>query len=269
VERAQANYDSSAADIHDLERQIAQQENAISILIGAFPQEIVRGRPLTDQITPETPVGSTTALLQRRPDIQQSEQNMMAANAEIGVAMADYFPKIGLSSFLGAEGLAVADTVQTFGVWNLALSAAGPIYSGGRLEAAYRQRQAFWDETIAQYKQKVLAAFQETSDALIARKTLAARRTALASQVVALERSAGLALDRYENGRASYFEVLEAQQLLFPAQDELARNQRDQLIAVVNLYKALGGGWNAGEPAATPEAKPLQAQVEVEVETGE
>jgi len=126
---------------------------------------------------------------------------------------------------------------------------------------------SIWDETIAQYKQKVLAAFQETSDALIARKTLAARRTALASQVMALERSAGLALDRYENGRASYFEVLEAQQLLFPAQDELARNQRDQLIAVVNLYKALGGGWNAGEPAATPEAKPLQAQVEVE--TGE
>jgi len=264
VERAQAAYDSSGADIQDIRRQIAQQENAISILIGAFPQSIERGHSLDQQATPQTPLGSTTALLQRRPDILQSEQDMMSANAEIGVAVADYFPKIGLSTFLGGEGLAVTNSVQTFGVWNLALSAAGPIYSGGRLESVYRERQAFWDETVAQYKQKVLIAFQETSDALVAQKTLTDRRTALTSQVQALQHSVDLALQRYDNGRASYFEVLEAEQQLFPAQDELARNVRDELIAVVNLYKALGGGWNAGDEPSPPETKPLQAQTEPE-----
>jgi multidrug efflux system outer membrane protein len=264
VERAQAAYDSSNADIQDVRREIAQQENAISILMGAFPQPIVRGNALNEQTMPQTPLGSTTALLQRRPDILQSEQSMVAANAEIGVAVADFFPKIGLSTFLGGEGLAVTDTVQTFGIWNLALSAAGPIYSGGRLESLYHQRRAFWDETFAQYRQKVLVAFQETSDAIVAQRTLADRRAALLSQVRALQNSVDLALKRYDNGRASYFEVLEAQQQLFPAQDALARNERDQLIAVVNLYKALGGGWNAGEQMPPPPAKPLQAEAEVE-----
>jgi multidrug efflux system outer membrane protein len=264
VERAQAAYDSSGADIQDIKRQIAQQENAISILIGAYPQPIERGRPLDEQTMPQTPLGSTTALLQRRPDILQSEQDMVSANAEIGVAVADYFPKIGLSTFLGGEGLAVTNSVQTFGVWNLALSAAGPIYSGGRLESVYHERQAFWDETVAQYKQKVLVAFQETSDALVAQKTLTDRRTALKSQVAALQHSVDLALQRYDNGRANYFEVLEAEQQLFPAQDALARNVRDELIAVVNLYKALGGGWNAGDDPAPAETKPLDAQAEAE-----
>lgn len=264
VERAQAAYDSSGADIQDIKRQIAQQENAISVLMGAYPQAIERGHPLDDQTMPQTPLGSTTALLQRRPDILQSVQDMVSANAEIGVAVADYFPKIGLSTFLGAEGLAVTNTLQTFGVWNLALSAAGPIYSGGRLESVYRERQAFWDETVAQYKQKVLIAFQETSDALVAQKTLTDRRTALKSQVEALQHSVDLALQRYDNGRASYFEVLEAEQQLYPAQDALARNVRDELIAVVNLYKALGGGWNAGDQPMPPETTPLRVQTEVE-----
>ncbi|HYK78374.1 MAG TPA: TolC family protein, partial [Micropepsaceae bacterium] len=152
-----------------------------------------------------------------------------------------------------------------FGVWNAALSAAGPIYTGRRLEEVYHQRQAYWDETVAQYKQKVLVAFQETSDALVARQTLTLRRTALESQVRALRSSSDLALMRYQAGRAAYFEVLEAQQQLFPAESALAQTQRDQLVAVVNLYKALGGGWNADEakptePAAN--APPMQGPAE-------
>jgi len=245
VERAQAAYDSSTADIQDLKRQIAQQENAISTLVGGYPKAIERGQMLTEQTTPETPLGSTTALLQRRPDILEAEQNMISANAEIGVAVADFFPKVGLSAFVGGQGIAVADGLPTFGVWNLALSAAGPILSGGRLEAIYHQRQAYWDETVAEYKQKVLVAFRETSDALVAGQTLAMRRAPLESQIRALQSSSDLALLRYGSGRASYFEVLEAQQQLFPAEDALAQTQRDQLISVVNLYKALGGGWNA------------------------
>jgi multidrug efflux system outer membrane protein len=264
VDRTQANYDSSNANIQDLRRGITQQENAISTLVGAYPKAIQRGHPLTEQSTPETPLGTTTAVLQRRPDILQAEQNIISANAEIGVAVADRFPRVGLSAFLGGQGI-VTDSWAGFGVWNAALSAAGPIYTGGRLEEVYHQRQAYWDETVAQYKQKVLVAFQETSDALVARQTLILRRTALESQVRALRSSSDLALMRYQAGRAAYFEVLEAQQQLFPAESALAQTQRDQLVAVVNLYKALGGGWNADEakptePAAN--APPMQGPAE-------
>jgi outer membrane protein, multidrug efflux system len=252
VERAQAAYDASNADIQDLKRRIAQQENAISTLVGAYPRTIERGRPLIEQSTPQTPLGSTTALLQRRPDILQAEQGMIVANAQIGVAVANFYPRIGLSTFLGGQGINLAGMWGSFGVWNLAATLAGPIYSGGRLEAEYHERQAYWDETVAQYKQTVLVAFRETSDALVAQQNLAPQRVSLQSQVTALQHSSDLALQRYEGGRASYFEVLEAQQQLFPAEDALAQTQRDQLIAVVNLYKALGGGWSASEPAVSP-----------------
>lgn len=247
VERAQSAYDSSTAAIHDLTRQISQLENAISTLVGAYPKAIPRGTPLDAQAVPETPLGSTTALLQRRPDILEAEQKMIAANAEIGVAAANFFPKIGLSAFVGGQAISVSNTTTGFGVWGAALDMAGPIFSGGRLEGLYHQRQAFWDETVAQYKQRILAAFHETSDALVARQTLVSREAAIQSQVRALQHASDLALDRYRSGRASYFEILEAQQQLFPAKNVLAQTRRDQLVAVVNLYKALGGGWTPDE----------------------
>ena len=253
VERARANYDSSAARIEDLKRAITQQENALSVLAGGYPAAIQRGRGLTEQSMPPTPLGSTTDLLQRRPDILEAEQNMIEANAEIGAAVANYYPRIGLSALLGAPGYAIGSW-RGFGLWNLALSAAGPIYTGGRLQAVTRERQAQWDESVAQYKKTILAAFRETSDALIAQQTLVDRRSALERQVQDLRHSSDLALIRYDAGRASYFEVLEAQQQLFPAEDALAQTQRDQLVAVVSLYKALGGGWKTppGAPAAQP-----------------
>jgi multidrug efflux system outer membrane protein len=176
---------------------------------------------------------------------------MVAANAEIGVAAANFFPKIGLSAFVGGQGISVNGDTIGFAPWGAALNLAGPIFSGGKLEGIYHQRQAFWDEAVAQYKQTILVAFHETSDALVARQTLVSRETAIQSQVRALQNSADLALDRYRSGRASYFEILEAQQQLFPAKNTLAQTRRDQLIAVVNLYKALGGGW-------TPDAPPQQ-----------
>lgn len=244
VERAQAAYESSNADIQDLKRRIAQQEDAIAVLLGAYPKAIGRGRPLEQQITPPTPLGSTTALLERRPDIVGAEHEMIAANEDIGEAVANFFPRIGLSAFIGGQGISVASTFSGFGVWNIAAALAGPIYSGGRLEAEYHESQAYWDEAVASYRQKVIVAFQETSDALVAQRTLIERRVALERQVQSLQNSVSLAIQRYQAGRASYFEVLEAQQQLFPAQDTLAQTQRDQLLAVVNLYKALGGGWH-------------------------
>jgi multidrug efflux system outer membrane protein len=245
VERAQAAYLSSMANIQDLRRRIAEQENAISMLAGGYPREIERGISLTEQSVPDAPPGTTTALLQRRPDILQAEHKMISANAEIGVAVANFFPKVGLSSFAGVQGIDVNGGLNSLGIWNLALSAAGPIYSGGRLEEQYHQRQAFWDETVAQYKQKVFVAFQETSNALVAEQTLVPRRLALEGQVIALRKSSDLARTQYQTGQASYFEVLEVEQELFPAEAKLAQTQRDQLLAVVNLYRALGGGWNA------------------------
>jgi multidrug efflux system outer membrane protein len=252
VERAKADYDQSLAAIAVLKRRITQQENAICVLLGAYPRPIERGRLLEQQTTPPTPVGATSNLLERRPDILQAEQVMKGANEEIGVAVANYFPTIDLSALAGEFGVTLNTVDRGFGVWNTALQATGPIFTGNRLGAEYRGRRAFWDETIAQYRRTVINAFRETSDALIAEQMLVHQRAGLEDRVRALRQAVDLALGRYYAGRASYFEVLEAQQQLFPAQDLLAQTERDQLLAVVNLYKALGGGWNLTDAQWSP-----------------
>ncbi|MFL6736117.1 MAG: efflux transporter outer membrane subunit [Sphingomonas sp.] len=249
VERAKASLDESTAQIADLQRQIAQQENALSVLVGGYPGAIPRGMALTaQQLPPQTPVGLTTDLLRRRPDIRAAEQGMISANAQIGEAIANFYPKIGLSALAGIIGLAGAGPLDgTSGFWRGGLNIAGPIFTGGRLESEYRNRKAYWDETAAQYRQTILVAFRETSDALVAEQRLAEQRAALETKVAASRQSIELSLERYHGGRASYFEVIEAQQQLFPAEDQLARVQQAQLVAVVNLYKALGGGWNLSD----------------------
>jgi multidrug efflux system outer membrane protein len=245
VTRAQAAYDSSRASIATLNQAIAQEENALSVLLGAYPKAITRGILLTEQVTPQTPVGLTSDILKRRPDIRQAEQAMIGANAEIGVAVANFYPTIGLGALVGTQSPKIDDMFKSeFNIWNVGASIAGPIFQGGRLKSAYQAQQAFWDQTIAQYKQTIIVAFRETSDALIAGQTLVDQRAAIQSEIAALRESVDLATTRYTAGRASYYEVLEAQQQLFPAESALAQTQRDQLLAVVNLYKALGGGWN-------------------------
>ena len=248
VARAQAAYEASLANIAALQRAVVQQENALSILLGAFPEEIARGTQLTQQSTPATPLGATTDLMQRRPDILQAEQTVIGANAEIGVAVANFFPRIGLSALYGYQSPSMNHLFDnSFSIWNIAGGLVGPIFQGGQIIETYYAQQALWQGAIAQYKQTVIVAFREVSDALIAQSTLVAQREALASQVTALREAVDLSLLRYKAGRASYFEVLEAEQLLFPAEDALAQTQRDQLLVVVNLYKALGGGWNLGD----------------------
>ena len=248
VARAQAAYDFSIANIALLKRAIAQQENALSVLLGIYPREIERGTNLTEQSMPTAPVGLTTDLLQRRPDIMQAEQTMIGANAEIGVAVANFFPRIGISALYGGQSPSIGDVFESsFSIWNIAGGLAGPLFQGGRLIESYYAQQAFWNGTIAQYQQTILVAFQEVSNALIAQQTLVDQRGALTHQVQSLKEAVDLSLLRYSAGRASYFEVLEAEQLLFPAEDALAQTQRDQLLAVVDLYKALGGGWNLSD----------------------
>jgi multidrug efflux system outer membrane protein len=245
VERSKALLDQSTAQVADIQREIAQQENALSVLTGGYPRAIPRGTPLTEQLMPpQTPVGLTTDLLRRRPDIRGAEQAMIRANAQIGEAVANFYPRIGLSTLLGVVGLAAAGPLNgAASFWRAGGGVSGPIFTGGRLQSIYRERKAFWDETVAQYRQTVLVAFKETSDALVAQQRLAEQRAALETRVEAMRHSVDLSLTRFHAGRASYFEVIEAQQQLFPAEEELARVQQAQLVAVVNLYKALGGGW--------------------------
>src|SRR6266850_1372389 len=242
--RAEASLGASLAAIAALTRQIAQQENAISALLGNNPAPIDRGMPLLAQSAPPTPAGLTTALVQRRPDIRQAEQNMISANAEIGVAVANFFPVIGLSALYGGQDPKIGDVVtSSANVWNIAANVSGPIFQGGRLIQAYHAQQAFWDETIADYRATIVGAFREVADALAAQTQLAEQRKAQEGEVAALRQALELSLLRYRVGRANYIEVLDAAQLLYPAENELAQTQRDQLFAVVNLYKALGGGW--------------------------
>ena len=248
VERAEGAYQSSIASIASLKRAIVQQEDAISVLLGVYAESIPRGTPLVSQTTQPTSVGFTADLMQRRPDILQAEQNMIAANAEVGVAVANFFPKVGVSALYGGQSQNIGDVVNNdFSIWNIAGMMTGPIFEGGQIIESYYAQQAYWDGTIAQYKQTVLIAFQEVSDALIAQQTLITQRAALERQVAALKDAVELSLLRYDTGRASYFEVLEAEQQLFPAEDTLAQTQRDQLLVVVALYKALGGGWDLGD----------------------
>lgn len=244
VERTRAHREASEARIAELRRQVAVQENALSVLIGAPPGPIPRGKPLVEQSLPAAPIGATTDLLQRRPDIRAAEQGMVRANAEVGMAVAEKFPRIGLSAVAGLLGVTVdGGDSGGFGVGSFGLGLAGPIFDGGRLDEIYNNRKAFWDESVADYRRLILVALGETADALAAQRNLADRRAALERQVASLRSAVELADIRYDEGRATYFEVLEAQQQLYPAEAALAQTQRDQLIAVVNLYKALGGGW--------------------------
>ena len=201
----------------------------LSVLLGAYPEEITRGTQLTAQSVPSTPLGLTTDVMRRRPDILQAEQNVIGANSQVGVAVANFFPRIGLSALYGAQSPNMNHILDdSFSIWNIAANLAGPIFQGGQILETYHAQQALWKGTIAQYKQTIIVAFREVSDALIAQTTLVNQRRALESQVTSLREAVDLSLLRYNAGRASYFEVLEAEQLLFPAEDALAQTQRDQ-----------------------------------------
>ena len=243
--RAEANLQASIASIAALRRQITQQEDAISVLLGTNPGPIERGIPLVAQTTPGTPPGLTTAVLRRRPDIREAEQNMINANAQIGVAVANFFPVLGLSALYGNSGSKISNVFKDgASVWNIAANLSGPIFQGGNLIQSYYAQQAFWDEMIADYRATIVEAFREVADALAAQVWLEEKRKAQETQVAALREAVELSLASYEVGVSDYLDVLDAEQQLYPAENSLAQTQLNQLLAVVNLYKALGGGWD-------------------------
>lgn len=245
TDRAAAALANAAAAIPQLEIQIATTENQLNVLLGRNPGRVIRNS-LTNQVelAPEIPAGLPSELLRRRPDIVQSEQSLIAANANIGVSVANFFPQIGLTTFLGrASPELSAFTGGAGNLWNVGGTMTGPIFQGGQLRAQYRAAKAQFDEAKADYEQTVLTSFQEVSDALITRQKLAEQYVFDGQAVVALAESVQLATQRYLNGKSSYYEVLQAQQELYPTERAQIQTQVGELLAVVQLYQALGGGW--------------------------
>jgi multidrug efflux system outer membrane protein len=245
TDRAAAALANAAALIPQLELQIATTEDQLNVLLGRNPGPVPRGS-LSDQSAsaPEIPAGLPSALLRRRPDILQSEQLLIAANANIGVSIANFFPQIGLTTFLGRASPELSSFTGGAGnMWNAGSTLTGPLFQGGQLRAQYRVSKAQFQEAAAAYQQTVLTAFEDVSDALISRQKLTEENVFYAQAVVALTSSVELATQRYLNGKSSYFEVLQAQQELYPAQRAQVQTQAGELLAVVQLYRALGGGW--------------------------
>jgi multidrug efflux system outer membrane protein len=249
VARAEAALAQTLAQVPDVERRIVAQENAISVLLGRNPGEIPRGTPLVDRAAPPaTPPGLPSTLLERRPDVLEAEHGIASANAEIGVAVANFFPRIGLTALYGGQSTELKDIVKdNFNLWNVAGNVAGPLFQGFELLEQYRAQVSGWEETKAFYEQTVITAFAEVSDVLTAQTKFGEARAEQERAVLAYQESVRLSLLRYNSGLAGYFEVLEAQQQLYPAEVALARVQLDQLLTVVTLYRALGGGWQLAD----------------------
>lgn len=245
--RAQAALEDTAAAVPTIRERISATENQLCVLLGRNPEPIRRTAPLLTQKVPDIPAGIPSELLERRPDIRQAEQLLRSANAQVGESLGEFFPKIGLTSLLGKVSPELSGfTLGTANAWGIAAEATGPLFEGGRLVGQYRQSKAARKESELQYRKTVLNAFREVSDALVSRELLVDIRLHQAHEVTALESAVKLSSERYVAGKADYFEVLEAQQQLFPAQLNLARTQRDELLALVALYKSLGGGWQEG-----------------------
>jgi outer membrane protein, multidrug efflux system len=236
---------AASAQVPNYERQITETENQLCVLLGRDPGPIPRGKPLTDQsFPPDVPAGLPSDLLGRRPDVLQAEQQLRAANAQIGVAEANFLPQLSLTSALGKVSPEVsAFTGGGANAWSIAAGLAGPIFEGGLLRAQYKGALAAHDEAVLEYQSTILNALQEVSDALTDNQKLAEVRTQQEYSVSSYAVAVDISMKRYIAGKASYYEVLDAQTKLFPNEADLVNTRFAQLQAMVDLYKALGGGW--------------------------
>jgi multidrug efflux system outer membrane protein len=236
---------SASETIPDLERQIEQQENALSILLGEDPSSIPRGNPLTEQPVPDSvPVGLPSELLERRPDVREAEANMMAANAQIGVAKASFFPSISLTGTGGLESNVLHHFLQQPSqTWNAAFGITQPVFQGGALRSQLRLARAQWQESVLSYQQTVQNSLGQVSNALVAYDKDRQFREQQELLAHAAERSDRLSLVLYRNGGASYLQVLTNETNYFSAELNLVDAQLNERLALVQLYQALGGGW--------------------------
>lgn len=240
----QSQYEEAVATIPVIEKAIAQQENGLSVLLGRNPGPIVRGKNIDQLTLPAVPAGLPSDLLERRPDLQQAEQLLIAANALIGAAKAAYFPTISLTGLLGfsSDNLSSLFDAQTK-VWRYAAPITMPIFTGGAIAGQVQVAQAQQQQALFAYQKAIQQAFAEVNDSLVDQDRTRAQLQAQKRQVDALEQYAATARLRYENGYTSYIEVVDAESRLFNAQLQYTQTQQTQFQAMINLYKAMGGGW--------------------------
>jgi multidrug efflux system outer membrane protein len=245
VRQAEQLVFTAAAEIPALEQEIEQQENLISILLGQNPGEVARGLKLTDQVhSPDVPAGLPSDLLERRPDIRAAEQQMIAANAEIGVARAAYFPSISLSGTAGFESTALTSLFSgPAGAWTYGASVAQPIFTAGKIRSNVRLAQAQQQVSVLTYQQTIQGAFRSVSDALIATRKSKEFRAQQELLFASAQDAARLSHMRYNGGVTGYLEVLTNETNAFTAELELVQAQLNEYLASVQLYQALGGGW--------------------------
>jgi multidrug efflux system outer membrane protein len=266
VSRAQAALFNVEATIPDLKRQIVAQEAALDLLLGRNPGPIARGAALADQYDPpQVPAGLPSALLERRPDLREAEQNLIAANANVGVAKTNFFPTISLSGLLGGVSPQLSQLTGAGKAWSLAGDLAGPLFTAGRLKNQYRAAQEQQEQAKISFEKAVTGAFGEVSISLSAHQELAEAYRKQMASVDAYRESIRLSTIRYDSGLSSYIEIIDAEIQAYPAETATVTYDLGRKVALVNLYRALGGGWNLSDaqwtsssmaPAVTPTPVP-------------
>jgi len=243
VAKAKAALYDVSVDVPDLEHQVATLENATSLLLGRNPGPVKRGTLLALKL-PAIPAGVPSDILERRPDVMEAEQNLVSANAKIGVAKAEYFPTISLTALLGLGSTEQYNLFQrSASTGSIGAGLLGPIFSGGRIKGDIREAESVQKQMLVTYQQTVQTALREVEDALVFRGKSGEIAIAGEQQLAALRDAVRLSDARYEGGQSSYLDVLDAQQDLYEAQDKQVGRDRDTFLALISVYKAMGGGW--------------------------
>jgi len=242
--QVKSQYDEALATIPQIEKAVTQQENGLCVLLGRNPGPIPRGKTIDQLALPIVPAGLPSELLARRPDIRQAEQNLIAANAVIGVAKAAYFPSISLTGFFGYASSDLSDLFKgPAKVWQFSVPVSVPIFTAGKIAGQVKAAEAVQQQTLFSYQKAIQTAFREVDDALVDQLRTREQLTAQANQVASLKTYYELAQLRYDNGYTSYIEVLDAERSLFNVQLTYTQNQGVLFQALISLYKAMGGGW--------------------------
>lgn len=253
VAQARSQYETAAGAIPKLQSQIGQTENALSVLLGRNPGQIRRGKSIQMLRLPPVPAGLPSDLLVNRPDIQQAEQRLIAANANIGAARALYFPAISLTGASGFTSSELSDLFKgTSRIWSYAGSVTGPIFTGGAISSGVRQAEAAHKAALLAYESAIQSSFADVENALIAQKMLAEQMQSEERLVSANNEYVRLAHLQYEGGYTPYSTVLQAEQQLFPSELNSVQTRTALLVSLVNIYKAMGGGWQTATSAVIP-----------------
>jgi outer membrane protein, multidrug efflux system len=265
--QAKSEYEQALATLPALEKAIAQQENALSLLLGRNPGPVSRGKTIDELILPAVPAGLPSDLLANRPDIRQAEQDLIAANARIGVAKAAYFPSISLTGMFGRSSTDLANLFTgPAKVWSWAAPAALPIFAGGAIRGQVKSAEAVRQQALLRYQQSIQASFRDVEDALVDQRKSREQLEAQAQLLASLRNYGRLARLRFDNGYTSYIEVLDAERSLFNAELSMAQTKGGLFQALVSLYKAMGGGWvQEADRLTAPAANSMKSNPDSEV----